>query len=396
VNVGRDNLDMAIQRDGELLFARNMAGGGQPFTEAIMQTFGLKEGKAEANKIKKGDLTPRAKAQYPDSTTEKLANAMLAPAGQLVSQIQSTVMICRAQTKMPDLKVDRVLVAGGGARLRGLPDHLDANMDVSVEPFDPVQELDLDALEPGDAEELGPEPLDFAVAVGLAETQLLSNAYRLEVLSDREKKRRRFLERTAWTLGAAAAALVLVVLLFLTRADDIEKVNRANHILAGIEDRSTKVDQRGRKAEAAEQDRRRKEVVLRSRLWGGSFARAVLDLLARHHPENVYVTSFDLRTEKVALGLDGGRADRSDLRLDEGGPISAQSVWPVVEVKGVVQKTGPNPTQVYRDYVRNLRGALPAVDERPIKMDTSILQDRTRRFTLTFSWPSGAGAGGGG
>ncbi|MHC4409566.1 MAG: pilus assembly protein PilM, partial [Planctomycetota bacterium] len=87
VNLGRDNIDMAIQRDGELLFARNMAGGGQMFTESIMGTFGLREPKAEKNKITKGDLTPKGQARYPDSTSEKIANAMQGPAGQLVSMV---------------------------------------------------------------------------------------------------------------------------------------------------------------------------------------------------------------------------------------------------------------------------------------------------------------------
>ena len=42
--------------------------------------------------------------------------------GQLVSTIQSSLLFCRNQTKLFDLNVDRVLLCGGGARLKGLPE----------------------------------------------------------------------------------------------------------------------------------------------------------------------------------------------------------------------------------------------------------------------------------
>ncbi|MEE8106202.1 MAG: pilus assembly protein PilM, partial [Planctomycetota bacterium] len=300
VSLGRDNIDMAVQRDGELLFARNMAGGGGLFTEAIMSTFGLKEGKAETNKIKKGDLTPKAQARYPDATSEKVANAMQGPAGQLVSMVQSTVMICRAQTKIPDLNIDRLVLTGGGARMTGIRAYFQQSMSVPVELFDPVDELDVSGLHPDDASELGEHPLDFSVAIGLAETLLRGTSKKLEVLTESAKKKRHFLERTVWALGAAAAALLLVVVLFQTRAADIAVVEAANNELAQVSNTASNRDDRGKAAAAKELDARLKEVTLRSRRINGGFALAIFELLEKKHPEKYfYIRRIRIEPERV-------------------------------------------------------------------------------------------------
>jgi len=81
-------------------------------------------------KTSKGDVTPKGQATYPDPTSEKVANAIMGVAGQLSSQIQSTLMIAKAQTRMPDLKVDILAHSNGGLLARyyaryGTHDHLD-------------------------------------------------------------------------------------------------------------------------------------------------------------------------------------------------------------------------------------------------------------------------------
>jgi len=146
VNIGSENMDIAIQQGGELLFARNTTPGGAAFTSAIQQAFATSTGKAEQMKVAKADVTPRGQAKYADSTSEKVANAIMGVAGQLAGLIQSTLMIARAQAKLPDLKIDRVLLAGGGASLKGLDLYLKQAMGVPVERMDPFAISDLSAL----------------------------------------------------------------------------------------------------------------------------------------------------------------------------------------------------------------------------------------------------------
>jgi type IV pilus assembly protein PilM len=389
VSVGRENIDMAIQRDGELLFARNMSGGGHAFTEAIMSTFGLQEPKAEKNKVTKGDLTPRSKARYPDATAEKLANTMQGPAGQLVSMIQSSVMICRAQTKIADLNVDRLVLTGGTARMKGIVEYFQANMSVPVELFDPAHALDLSALPPADQEEIGENAADFAAAVGLAETLLLPNAYRLEVLTESEKKKRQFLGRTIWAAGAAVAALVLVVLLFKTRADQIETFRAANKRLEGEKNQHQKVQTWKQATEAAELDQRQKEVALRIRRLPGAFSRAVVDALQKSRTSRyVWIEKLALDTRKMTFDLEGKPGDAqaqlgtSDQAKEN---IHAQTLWPEIEVHGELMQDTPDIGKEILDYYTGLRRAIGPLLVEGWKVDVETTSpDRSRKFTMRF------------
>jgi len=388
VNLGRENIDMAICRDGELLFARNMSGGGQMFTEAIMNAFGLKEPKSEKNKVTKGDLTPKAQARYPDATSEKLANAMLGPAGQLVSMIQSSIMICRAQTKITDLNVDKIVLSGGGAAMKGIKEYFGANMSVPVELFDPTEAMDLAGLDPQDEAELK-NGCDFSVAVGLAESMLQPDAFRLEVLTESEKKKRLFAQRTVWSLAAAAAALVLVVMLFNTRASGIEAWTEANARIVTTVKRKKQELGRQNRAIAAENDARKKDVALRVRRLSGVFARTVLRALYDTHAEHMYLLSFTLESKKTSFDLEGRpTTTRSALGGETAGgnTIHDQSTWPEVVIDGRVQKEyTSNPGQTLNTYYTALDATVRKlkVEGWPIEMLTTSL-DRNNRFTMTF------------
>jgi type IV pilus assembly protein PilM len=207
VNIGAEDMDIALQRGGELLFARNATSGGRAFTEAIENAFATTRGKAEQMKLAKADVTPKGQARYPDSTAEKVANAIMGVAGQMSSMIQSTLMIARAQTKIPDLKVDRVLLAGAGASLKGLDLYLKQSMGVPVERFDPFAESDTSGLSDREREMVEKAPHEFTVVMGLAQMALAPAAFRLEVLPAGMRRKREFWSRHVWAAAAGVVAL---------------------------------------------------------------------------------------------------------------------------------------------------------------------------------------------
>jgi len=396
VNIGRDNIDMAIQRDGELLFARNMSGGGQLFTEAIMNTFGLKEPKAEKNKITKGDLTPKGQARYPDATAEKLANAMQGPAGQLVSMIQSSVMICRAQTKVTDLSIDRLVLTGGAARMPGIREYFQANMSVPVEIFDPTAAMDLSALPQEDQAELGDVPADFAVAAGLAVTLLSPQSFRLEVLTESEKKKRHFIERTLWAVGAAAVALLWVVLLFRDEGGKIDRWKAANAKLDGVAKQQERSLTRQRKAVEDELEARRKEVAIRVRRIPQAFARTVLAALYENHT-SPYITLLRVTQDckKISFGLDGMPAgDRASgaSAEEKARSLHGQELWPTIEVEAELRRDTPKLGEEHSAYVSALRAKVRDLKVEGFGVDMVPSQpDGRNRFTITFT-PQAPGA----
>ena len=219
VNIGADNLDMAIQQGGELIFARNATPAGQAFTEAIERAFSTPTNKAERMKMSKADVTPKGQAKYPDPASEKIANAIIGVAGQLASLIQSTLMIARAQTRTPGLTVDRVLLSGGGASLKGIDLYLKQAMGIDVDRFDPFDLCDLTQLSDEEQAMIEKAPHEFVIPLGLAQTDLSPAAFQLEVMPAALRRKRDFATKGIWVAAAGLVALGSLYVLYKKRSD---------------------------------------------------------------------------------------------------------------------------------------------------------------------------------
>lgn len=131
---------------------------------------------------------------------------MVATAGQVAQLIQSTLMIGRAQTKLPDLKVDRVLLAGGGASLKGLDAYLKQAMGVPVERFNPFEAWTCPACPTTRSRRSRRRRPEFASALGLAQMLSEPAAFRLEVLPDEVRRKRDFATKGVFAIAAAVVA----------------------------------------------------------------------------------------------------------------------------------------------------------------------------------------------
>jgi len=211
MHIGHENTDVSIARKGVLLFARNVTGGSRLFTDALVQNLRLDAATAEKSKITKGNLTPRGKAKYRDSAEEKIANSLMGVAGHFVSAFNSSLMFAKAQTKAPDCQPVKLVLMGSGALLKGLPEYLESSLSIPVEVFDPVSSLDLSALPEKTAEALKQDQGGMAVTLGLAQMAADDAAFRVEILPAADKKRRKFMQQTAFTIAGAAILLVGLV-----------------------------------------------------------------------------------------------------------------------------------------------------------------------------------------
>jgi Tfp pilus assembly PilM family ATPase len=204
-NIGHDNLDVVIARGADLLFARNLSGGSRLFDDAIAQRFDVKSEKAAELKETIATLEPGAR--YADANHEKASRALLGAAGQLLSLLQSTVLFCKSQVKISGLKLDRVLVCGGGAALSGLPKYLSAGLGVPVDFFDPFGVVDTEALAPEQKQLLDQYKLESVVALGLATMASDAEAYSIEILPKSLRKRREFFGGQVFLIAAGVLAL---------------------------------------------------------------------------------------------------------------------------------------------------------------------------------------------
>ncbi len=207
VDVGDRNVEIVLQRNGELLFARNLNTGGYLLTEAVASTFNLPLDDAEEVKHDFGNVTPRGGGSgFASGKEEKVATAIIGPVGRLSSSIQSMLAFARAQTKIKDLTVGRILLSGGGANLRGLPEYLGAAFKCPVERFVPENGLDLAQLPSEESRAFQADPGAYAVAIGLARTTGDDQAFRIDIVPGEAKKRRKFTGSTLFMILAGVVA----------------------------------------------------------------------------------------------------------------------------------------------------------------------------------------------
>jgi Tfp pilus assembly PilM family ATPase len=254
VNLGHQTIDLAIVKGTDLLFARNLSSGAKVLDDAIASSFNVSERKAEALKKDLLDLDPQSRGRYASGQAEKVTLAATAAAGSISAAIQSSLSFCKAQTKIADLRLDRVLVAGGGSRLRGVRGFLREALRCPVEIFDPFANLDLSALPSSDAEQLAAMRHEAVIVHGLAVGHLARTLYSLEILPEAVRKAQRFRQRTIWNI---LAALLVVGLLALqlqngrTNVDAVEswsaQMRRQIHTAKATDDEASAIVEANRR-----------------------------------------------------------------------------------------------------------------------------------------------------
>ncbi|MBI4712263.1 MAG: pilus assembly protein PilM, partial [Planctomycetes bacterium] len=134
IDIGAENSEVVIQQGKNLLFARNMTGGGNLLTEALKNRLGVSEEQAEIIKHTDGIMATDSGAPIKD--------ALRGAIGQIESMLESAISFARTQLKIDDLAVDRILLSGGTARLKGLTEYLSNALAKPVEIFEPFQNID--------------------------------------------------------------------------------------------------------------------------------------------------------------------------------------------------------------------------------------------------------------
>lgn len=382
MHIGAENTDIGLQKDGRLIFARNVSGGGRLFTEAIMNQFHVKADRAEKMKQQKADVTPRSSVRYADSLAEKVSNAVIGVTGQFVSMVHSSVMFCKAQTKLQELSVDRVVLAGGGANLKGLPEYLSSNLGVPVEIFDPTPAADASQLPPEDAEILANDGTGLTVALGLASLALAPTGTSVEILPEEYRRKRRFKERDVFMIGAAAVLLAFIVFRIIWHSDVVDQATT---------DKNSLVAQRGRlnqQKTAFEQDRENLAIaeqkwrILRDKVRIGPALQKALAITEKVIKENEFpeIHISQVSTDREGRIVMDPNADPN--RPGAFGEESEKILIVKVIFKASIQNLSRKPGTVYRGFVDAMRSEVQAHGSITLKEQSP--QGNTFQYTLSF------------
>lgn len=339
-DIGHESLNVVLVRGADLVFARNLTGGSHLFDKALAERFGIDEARARAYKMSEGTL--ESGRAFKDPNQEKGARALAAPAGQILSLLQSAVVFAKSQVKISSLKLDRVLLCGGGARLAGLTAYLSRGMSVPVELFDPFRVVDLTQLDPESAERLEAHKLEAVTALGLATAAADSDAYGIEILPARVRKSREFLGGTLFLIAAAALALAFLGLrawryqgalaeLELERdrlTRDYQRVERTNReTLRLLEENEALAENAGQ---------------LFALAGAGEQVARTLDALERDLPGDFWV-------DTLAMGW------QSDPDLG----VARGAERPILRVRGRSREGTESPALLFQDFAAALRKRLP-------------------------------------
>ncbi|MER3426996.1 MAG: pilus assembly protein PilM [Pyrinomonas sp.] len=159
LNIGAANMTIQIVRGTRSMFTRDASFGGNQYTAALQRDLGLTYEQAES--VKRGGPAP-------DGVDEKQIEAIFAHVTDaLALEVQKTFDFYRATTDESERVVEKIYLAGGGSKLRGLAESLAERLHIPVEPLDPFRRVRVDArrFDPDYMREFFPE---MVVAVGLA------------------------------------------------------------------------------------------------------------------------------------------------------------------------------------------------------------------------------------
>jgi type IV pilus assembly protein PilM len=156
LNAGASAININIVTGDQSVFTRDIAIGGNAYTEAVQKELNLPFESAEM--VKKG--------QPVDGVAPEAVKPVLTTmTDSVMLEIQKTFDFFKA-TASSD-RIDRIVLSGGASRVEGFAEALQERFNTSVEMFDPFRKIAFEPQRLGvtDAEALTPSA---AVAVGLA------------------------------------------------------------------------------------------------------------------------------------------------------------------------------------------------------------------------------------
>ncbi len=156
VNVGASVMNINVLHDGNSVFWRDVAFGGNLYTEAIQREFNLP--REDAEKLKLGEEVGQVSKAQVDSV-------LGAASEDLAAELQKTIDFFVATSSVD--RLDRVMLSGGGSLVANLESILKERFQVNVELLNPFRNIRYNESD-FDPDWINSNAPAMAVAVGLA------------------------------------------------------------------------------------------------------------------------------------------------------------------------------------------------------------------------------------
>ena len=159
LNIGASTTNINILNGARSVFTRDATFGGNQYTSLLQKELGLTFDQAE--RVKRG-------MPMPEGSEHREIEPILDTVSDILAlEIQKTMDFYRATVEDGESAVQKILVSGGGSKLKGLVEFLARRFEIPTEVFDPFRKIRVDSrgFDPEYMREIIPE---MAIAVGLA------------------------------------------------------------------------------------------------------------------------------------------------------------------------------------------------------------------------------------
>jgi len=163
VDIGATITQVVFVRNGVARFVRILPRGGQNFTQALVSELDMEPEDAEELKREVG---VEAEGAADEDVEHAAARRILTAEGDaLIDDIRGSVNFYLGQTG--DSSMERIVIAGNGARLPHLANRMGGSLDIHLEPAKVLDQIDVGRVQLSEQEMLEAQPV-LPTAVGLA------------------------------------------------------------------------------------------------------------------------------------------------------------------------------------------------------------------------------------
>lgn len=159
VNIGASVMNINVLHNGNSIFWRDVAFGGNQFTEAIQRELNLP--REEAERLKLGE-------RVGEHSIQQVMGVLNSVSEDLAAELQKTIDFFVATSSVD--RLDRVVLSGGSANILNLADVLKQRFQVEVEVMNPFRNIRYSEAD-FDPEWINRHAPSMAIAVGLAVRQ---------------------------------------------------------------------------------------------------------------------------------------------------------------------------------------------------------------------------------
>jgi len=156
INIGASVTNISVMSEGMSVFWRDVAFGGNQYTEAIQRELSLP--REDAERLKLGD-------RVGDHTLQQVLGVLNSVSEDLAAEVDKTVNFFLATSNVD--KIERMVLSGGAARTVNLDEVIKGRFQVDVEILNPFRNIRYNEAD-FDPEWLNRHASAMAVAVGLA------------------------------------------------------------------------------------------------------------------------------------------------------------------------------------------------------------------------------------